>query len=523
MNDNLIYDIPKNKGEENSIRRAKQFFSHRWYPLWEVGKNDKNYLYPARNGAENTVEYTGLPYSSARVENKLVGLDISLNTFMSAVDNPISDFYTRNLSDFDDRAYNCAINNVFFSYGIVCSAFVSYCLDLPLHRSTREIGTAPEFFEVMPRCAKSLNLCDALVTIRDDGSTGGHIRIVTGIARDEYGEIAKVEISESMEPTPKSQWYTKDEFEKTLLGIAAETEKDKYRIFRYRYTDKIGAPVEYSLDKNADIMLNRGDFSNYCEGDEIEFSIAGDADCLVIEDGKNRCEIKACDFSKKEYFGKTYTTYCVSNLACGRYTAHLEKDGKKSASVHFIVAKTPDVVITKKDGTLFEKMGLKPVDADGNPLTASSKCLYAEDGSLNTGIVNIAFLYGERIIPARAAVREKDGKIIVRTAANLLSEDGKITDTFVIGEDTTLYAYSAKAGTDVVVEFSGQNMTWPQYISWKEEAAISFSQRLVTDAEKQNGCLESTLTRQDNNFVSFEIFCQNDYGKLSSSQVSFVV
>lgn len=281
--------------------------------------------------------------------------------------------------------------------------------------------------------------------------------------------------------------------------------------------------MEYSLDKNADIMLNRGDFSNYCEGDEIEFSIAGDADCLVIEDGKNRCEIKACDFSKKEYFGKTYTTYCVSNLACGRYTAHLEKDGKKSASVHFIVAKTPDVVITKKDGTLFEKMGLKPVDADGNPLTASSKCLYAEDGSLNTGIVNIAFLYGERIIPARAAVREKDGKIIVRTAANLLSEDGKITDTFVIGEDTRLYAYSAKAGTDVVVEFSGQNMTWPQYISWKEEAAISFSQRLVTDEEKQNGCLESTLTRQDNNFVSFEIFCQNDYGKLSSSQVSFVV
>ena len=77
MNDNLIYDIPKNKGEENSIRRAKQFFSHRWYPLWEVGKNDKNYLYPARNGAENTVEYTGLAYSSARVENKLSSSQVS--------------------------------------------------------------------------------------------------------------------------------------------------------------------------------------------------------------------------------------------------------------------------------------------------------------------------------------------------------------------------------------------------------------------------------------------------------------
>ena len=54
-----------------------------------------------------------------------------------------------------------------------------------------EMGTAPEFYEIPERNAGSIKLCDTLVTVRPDGTTGGHIRIVTGIGRDEKGEVVK--------------------------------------------------------------------------------------------------------------------------------------------------------------------------------------------------------------------------------------------------------------------------------------------------------------------------------------------
>jgi hypothetical protein len=527
MNDNLIYDKPCCKGQENCVKRARQFLFHKWSPLWECGRTDikfnRYYRYPARNSVINRdAEIVGLPYSSVRVEDKIVGLDILLNTFMTAVDNPISILYTRNMSDFYDKSFNCGVSNVFFTYGVVCSAFISYCLDLPLHRSTREMETAPEFFEVTPRNASSINIGDTLVTIRPTGKTGGHIRIITGIARDKDGNVKKVEIAEGIEPTPECNWYTTEEFEKTLLGIAKEEEKDKYRIFRYRYIDNIREPVEYTAKKNSDLMLNYGEYSNYHKGDKVEFNILCDADELVIE-GDKTYKIPSSDFAKAEHFGNTYTIYSTESLECGKYIAYCVKNGEKSAPVSFIVAKTPDITVTKADGTEFEKIALKPVDPDGNPLTKDSKCLYAEDGTLSKEPVTIALSDGKRNISALAAVKEKDGEILVRFAANLLSEDGTPNDLFKIGDDTLFYAYSAEVGTKICVKWSDGNLMTPVHTSWKEQAAISFNQRLITDEEIKACELNEEIYADDNSFVSFEIHCENEYGKLSTKQYNFVV
>ncbi len=519
----MIYDQPKNKGQENVILRAKQILSYTWVPCWEMGQNDRKFYYPMKNGVENNKICEGIPYSSSRVENKFVGDDISFDTYTSATANPISDFYTRNLSDFDDKAFNCTIDNVFTLYGLVCNTFIGYALDLPLHRSTCEIGTSPEFYEILPRNAGALELCDVLVTVRPDGSTGGHIIMVTGIGRDEKGEVVEVEISEGMMPVARSKWYTKEEIEENNLGIDDKTQLSKYKIFRYKYLDKVGEKIECTLGKNEDIMLNMGELANYCEGEKIEFNIGYDADTLMITDGNINHEINKCDFVIKEFFGKAFTTYSTDTLDCGSYTAYLEKDGKKSASVKFMVVKTPEVTITKKDGTPFEKVKYTPVDPDGNPLTKDSPCLYAEDGSLSKGKVTIALFDGESLIPANIAVREREGKLVARTAANFITEDGNTTDFFVIGEDAGFYAYSAKVGTDVTISFSGQKMIKPHYISWKEEGVISFSQRLITDEELKAGRLESTITMHDNNFAGLEIFCKNEYGNISSKQINFVV
>lgn len=167
MNNTLIYDQPRSAGVENALRRARHLLDMRWTPAQEICLKDvpgtNGYIYPARNGKtpEAPVE-SPIPYSSARVEHNLVGVDISFDTFMTAVRNPASVIYTRNLGDFDDPAFNCAISNAYFPYGTVCSAFANHVLDLPIHRCTHEWSSSPEFYEVLDRSADALSLCDTL-------------------------------------------------------------------------------------------------------------------------------------------------------------------------------------------------------------------------------------------------------------------------------------------------------------------------------------------------------------------------
>ena len=63
----------------------------------------------------------------------------------------------------------------------------------------------------------------------------------------------------------------------------------------------------------------------------------------------------------------------------------------------------------------------------------------------------------------------------------------------------------------------------PIHTSWKEEASISFNQRLITEEELNKAELEDAICSDDNNFASFEIHCENEYGKLATRQVNFVV
>ncbi|MBR6747827.1 MAG: hypothetical protein IKM07_02730 [Clostridia bacterium] len=139
MNDQLICDKPRSRGVENVLRRCRQLLDITWSPVMEVQINPRKYIQSTRSGKPHTQPeaYTGIPYSSSRILNCFVGLDVSIDTFVTAVDNPASVLYTRDLSDFDEPAFNCTIRNTFFTYGTVCSTFVNYALGLPLHRYPR--------------------------------------------------------------------------------------------------------------------------------------------------------------------------------------------------------------------------------------------------------------------------------------------------------------------------------------------------------------------------------------------------
>ena len=523
MNNELFYDKPRSKGVENALKRVQQLVKAKWSPVKELVINETNFLQSTRSGKPHTAneEYIGLPYSSSRVMDKMVGLDISPDTFMTAVDNPASIFYTRDLADFDDEAYNCTISNTFLTYGVVCSSLVNYAFNLPIHISTHEWDINPDLVEICDRNPNSLELCDSMVTTRPDGRTGGHVRIVTGIARDKDGNVKQVEISEGWEPHQRCIILTADEVDSSFLGKTDD--EMKYRIFRYTKLDSVPEPMKETAVKNTDLMLNLGDYSNYRIGEAVEFNINCDADELVIEGTDTKLVIPGSEINTKDIFGDTYKIYSTSSLKPDRYTAYCVKNNQKTLPVHFIVLKTPDIRLTKADGSEFNRIALKPVAPDGSPLAKDSACFYTDDGKLNNEVVDIALSGESRLIPARAGVREKNGELYMRTAAMLTDENGYPVTSFRVGDDIALYAYEAEENTPVTAHFSDWQTCIPYHLSWKEEAAISYEQRLITDLEIERGQLETKAFSHYNAFTHFMIFCKNEYGKTTSKSIPFVI
>ena len=521
MERNLRYDMPASQGEKNVLRRIQQLLHVRWAPLHEYRENDREYIWPVREGENrnSAAGYTGIPYSSCRVEDKFVGLDILPVTFFSALNNPASVMYTRDLSDFHDPAYNCAINNAFLYYGTVCSAFANYALDLPLHRCTHEWDQASEFYRVEDQSACGLKLCDTLLTTRKDGRTGGHVRIVSGIARSEDGCVVRVQISEGMQPFPECKWYSAEEFAQTL----SDPEK-RYQIFRYRHLDRVTyRDIPECKAEDYALLPDLGDCANYREGDCVHLNLLTDADAVILTCENEERRIKTAGIPKTGILGDAYTIISIENLSAGLYTAYAEKDKSPSKPVSFQVVKVPDISVEDVNGNAFPLVELEAVTPQGTPLEADSACLLDDSGNYRSDTVQIAFSDGSTVFPARAAVRWHDGKCVVKPAALLWDLEKRPVSAFCVGESRKFYVYRAKSGTPCTVRFAGAVCAAPYFLSWKEEAAIAYLQRELTEEEKKNGKAETTILWHDNPFSRFTVFSRNAFGRMAAEYIPFLV
>ena len=99
----LTYDMPRSAGVENLLARTKRMTQIKWTPTQEIVLVPKpdgiRFYHPCKNGKtpEKPQEITGIPYTSTRVANKFVGIDITFDTFLTAVQNPASVVYQRDL------------------------------------------------------------------------------------------------------------------------------------------------------------------------------------------------------------------------------------------------------------------------------------------------------------------------------------------------------------------------------------------------------------------------------------------
>lgn len=263
----IYHAIPRSQGVENGLKRAKQMVDFEWSPLKTI---PSNLTYKKPDGKPVYIDsfikpglpQKGVEYSSARIVDKHVGFEVSLETYATALENPDSVLYTRNL-------HGTSGHGVGAYYGIVCSAFASYVHNMPKQIVCKCWPTYPGVSKVemdmdnYPECLKNIELLDVVLNPRQ------HIAVVTDILTDVSGEVVGIEVSESTLPVCRRNVFNPDEFKAYWFDYGFE-------IYRNANIDKITyTPNPYSYVEGDEELISEEDIYGYSDA-EYAFSFMCD-------------------------------------------------------------------------------------------------------------------------------------------------------------------------------------------------------------------------------------------------------
>ena len=313
----LIADIPQTKAQENCIKRAYQLSKVQWYAkapmpanVWYRTATEPFHYEKAFHIPYATM--TGMAYSSCRAVEKFVPYNVSLETFMTALMNPNSVLYTKNL-------HGVGAGSISSYYGTVCSTFVSHCTGRPYRTICKAWPDLTEEIDVT-ETLDNMQLCDIIDNPKK------HIAIITGLWRDEEGHVQKVEVSESILPVAATRVFNAEQFRGFYIA-------HDYRIFRYdlpedlSYTPSPYIPLEGDAEQEVptyDIMTNWGHNANCLKNLEpVELS--------VIRGAWDEFAVTAPDGSVKTYPAGEKVK--VETPVVGDYTAVAKKGEAVSTAV----------------------------------------------------------------------------------------------------------------------------------------------------------------------------------------------
>lgn len=322
----LIRDEADTDAQKWALARARQLTEFKFTPLKDI----PTAISSKEHGVfEAGKEYKGFPYSSTEENDKFLCENVTFETYLSALSNPDSVLYTKDM-------YHSS--NASTYYGIVCNSLVRYCFGIKNRCNTQNWLDIPGMNQVAPKkefTVDDLVLCDVLHAY---GEGSNHVAIITGILRDETGEIVKVEVSEAVRTTCRRRLFTVEDF----YGRFGE----RYKLCRYEYLDNIPKfdeeenkiLFESGIEKKTPVIaVDYGDKSNYFEGDTTVISTFAEGENIVeiLRDGTLIEEIKVNGYEKLErnfekgyYVVKLantehYTEFCV----CKPEITHTVKDG----------------------------------------------------------------------------------------------------------------------------------------------------------------------------------------------------
>jgi hypothetical protein len=342
----LIADPVTSIGMANALARAA---------LWrDMEYTPKGTLY-ADNEDQDVMKagdrVRGLWYSSTRGIEQFIGYSVSMESLMTALNNPRSVLYTRSYGDYFMR--NELADGAANVYGTNCSQYVSWSIGLPyltvtdwlpkLECFVNENGEHDTAYggvcwdataEAVDTAAlqKELRLCDVMNSNYQFGGSAGHAVIVTGIRRDRNGLIREVDISEDWWASMRSfdqvrsfnciktTTYTWDTFVETYIV------KEGYRV--YRYDDLAQTPPIPDLDSivYSDICTSRGDKVAIRPDQDITLNVVANAGeyagIVLLRDGKYHSHRQGvADWRLIDPNAGRYP------LSTGKYTAILYREG----------------------------------------------------------------------------------------------------------------------------------------------------------------------------------------------------
>ena len=262
--------VPSSQGVANAIRRACQLTDVRWTPLRNmpgVMAADGVYQYVEFEAGK---EYTGIPYSGVIDTDTYVGLNVSLESFMTALQSENSVLYTENL--FTESYPKKATY-----FGTVCSKFAQYVLDVPGSYNTANVPNIPGMETIaMPGkyALEDIQLGDVIV------DTSYHTAVCTDMIYDPDGEVLYIEISEAVSPTARRLLWSEEEF---------FAEFADYRLCRYAYIDEVPAVSENTADSGYALMPRFGDKYNYRVSETakgvVDILESGYSKAVILRDG----------------------------------------------------------------------------------------------------------------------------------------------------------------------------------------------------------------------------------------------
>lgn len=323
----LFHDIPESQGVANAMKRARQLVELWWTPI----RPFPHYQIVSRQPDEQSERirgfYTpwrakqGMVYSSVRQYERFVGYNISLETFMTALSNPNSVLYTR-------PQYESGPSTFSF-YGIVCSCFVSYTLNMPYMVPCAQWPMYEGVSEVDTADLDNLKLGDIVL------NTERHVTIITDILRDADGHVREIHISESTPPLCVCTPFTPQCFCKRYID-------NGFRVYRYAgihdvpyipspYVHLEGDP---DLEPETDyaLMPDFGNKANYLKGIEL-------VEITVLEDGWEQVAVTCPDGTRILHNIDDHRVRIPSELP-GYYTASCARGETESRAVEWCVVNT---------------------------------------------------------------------------------------------------------------------------------------------------------------------------------------
>lgn len=297
---------------------------------------------------------TGLPYSSVKELQKFIGLDVSIYTFLTAVNNPHSLLYTQNVAAgnpcYLGGTYKGKNSHTF--YGTVCSSFTAFCYgeDNNYASFNYRNGQVPNYY-LKP---------DQSIECVEGGDLywcPGHVALITGVEKDSSGSVKKIQLFESAGDKVNSRIYTPLAFSFRLSGSGNPKNKG------YLYGNKLIKRVEEESMDTLSKQAIQKILNNLELGSDEICTWFGDKPCI------GEWDKVVINFSKKNYdriiislddnvvdtldISKADHSIEYSTRGAGIYKANLASDSEISSNyTSFEVLDTTTKIQQMEDGSV---------------------------------------------------------------------------------------------------------------------------------------------------------------------------